>query len=285
MTEPKIFYQPSKMRWDVRLTDHPLSAYTPLNDAAAAAVQTDATVGDLTPNDHVVVYFSSRHFIPYWGTKCAISLMMLEPQGIKPRHYFTLPFFYWNFKHILTHSTRMLKRCPNAVFFNPHVCTTPPGDVEKTKNISLIASKKRDLFGHRLRHVVADACRDKLDLYGRAYKSVRSKSEALLDYRFSVAIENSRYGGYFTEKILDCFINKTVPIYWGDPEIGKHFDASGIIYCDTKDDLIRAINTVTAEDYESRRAAIENNFAAALKYVDFKTMLAEKMAELTRTAS
>lgn len=280
MTDPKIFYQPSKLRWDVRLTDHPLSTYTPLNDAAAAAAQTDATVGDLTPNDHVVVYFSSRHFIPYWGTKCNISLMMLEPQGIKPRHYFTLPFFFWNFKHILTHSTKILKRCPNAVFFNPHVCTTPPGDVEKTKGISLIASKKRDLFGHRLRHVVADACRDKLDLYGRAYKPVRSKSDALLDYRFSVAIENSRYGGYFTEKILDCFINKTVPIYWGDPEIGRHFDAAGIIVCDTKEELIHAINTVTEEDYESRRAAIENNFAAALKYTDFKTMLSEMMISL-----
>lgn len=285
MTEPKIFSQPSKMRWDVRLTDHPLSAYTPLNDAAAAAAKTDATVGDLTPNDHVVVYFSSRHFIPYWGTKCNISLMMLEPQGIKPRHYFTLPFFYWNFKYILTHSTNILRKCPNGVFFNPHVCTTPPGDVEKTRNISLIASKKRDLYGHRLRHVVADACRDKLDLYGRAYKSIHSKSDALLDYRFSVAIENSRYGGYFTEKILDCFINKTVPIYWGDPEIGRHFDPKGIIYCDTKEELIQAINTVTEQDYESRRTAIESNFAAALKYTNLNAMLSEKMAELTRTGS
>lgn len=283
MTEPRIFYQPPKRRWDLRLADHPLSTYTPLNAAAAAAAQTGATVGDLTSNDHVVVYFSSRHFIPYWGVDCAISLMMLEPQGIKPRHYFTLPFFYWNFKHILAHSTKILKRCPNAVFFNPHTCTTPPGDVEKTRNISLIASKKRDLFGHRLRHMVADACHDKLDLYGHAYKHVPSKSEALLDYRFSVAIENSQFGGYFTEKILDCFINKTVPIYWGDPEIGRRFDAAGIIYCKDKEELIHAVNTVGPEDYESRRAAIENNFASALKCTDFKTMLSETMAKLVRT--
>ena len=106
MIEPKIFYQPTKLRWDLRLADHPLSTYTPLNDAAAAAARTDAKVGDLTPDDHVVVYFSSRHFIPYWGVDCAISLMIARAQGIKPRHYFTLPFFYWNFKHILTHSTK-----------------------------------------------------------------------------------------------------------------------------------------------------------------------------------
>ena len=46
---------------------------------------------------------------------------------------------------------------------------------------------------------------------------------------FSIAIENSRNGCYFTEKILDCFTTRTVPIYWGCPDIGDYFDMNVII--------------------------------------------------------
>ena len=37
---------------------------------------------------------------------------------------------------------------------------------------------------------------------------------------FHVAVENSKHNNYFTDKIIDCFCTKTVPIYWGAPYIG-----------------------------------------------------------------
>ena len=46
---------------------------------------------------------------------------------------------------------------------------------------------------------------------------------------FSVAIENTLYKGYFTEKVLDCFATGTVPVYLGAEDISSYFDASGII--------------------------------------------------------
>ena len=34
---------------------------------------------------------------------------------------------------------------------------------------------------------------------------------------FHVAVENSSHNNYYTDKIIDCFCTKTVPIYWGAP--------------------------------------------------------------------
>lgn len=37
---------------------------------------------------------------------------------------------------------------------------------------------------------------------------------------FAVAIENTNHRGYFTEKILDLFLLRSIPIYWGCSNIG-----------------------------------------------------------------
>ena len=43
---------------------------------------------------------------------------------------------------------------------------------------------------------------------------------------YSVAIESSSEKDYFTEKLIDCLITKTIPIYWGCPNINDYFDTS-----------------------------------------------------------
>ena len=100
---------------------------------------------------------------------------------------------------------------------------------DKTKNISIIASSKASVTGHKLRHEVISALRDKnyMDLYGTGYNKIEYKISALKDYRFSVVIENSQLNYYFTEKLIDCFITGTIPIYWGCPKISKFFNIDG----------------------------------------------------------
>lgn len=65
----------------------------------------------------------------------------------------------------------------------------------------------------------------KIDLYGKNYKELhpKFKDKALAKYKFSIAIENSSQENYFTEKINDCFLFLTLPIYWGCPNILKYF--------------------------------------------------------------
>ena len=36
-------------------------------------------------------------------------------------------------------------------------------------------------------------------------------------FRFTIAIENSESPGYATERLMDAFLEGTIPIYWGDP--------------------------------------------------------------------
>lgn len=82
---------------------------------------------------------------------------------------------------------------------------------------------------------------------------------------FHIAVENSSHKNYFTDKIVDCFCTKTIPIYWGAPNIGDFYDSRGIIQFQTEQELIELINKLTPEDYYSRLEAIENNYQWALK--------------------
>lgn len=93
------------------------------------------------------------------------------------------------------------------------------------------------------------------------------------DYMFQWAIESYQEDMYFTEKLLDCFVMKTVPIYYGDQRIGSRFDPRGIITFD-KNNFVEQANKLTPDDYEERLPFIEKNQQTALKYADnFKNVL------------
>lgn len=134
----------------------------------------------------------------------------------------------------------------------------------KTKMTSLIASPKKASFGHALRHALAEQWKDSVDLYGGVNGSKRlnpgipwgDKSEALNDYRFSIVIENDKYSTYYTEKLTDCFVTGTIPVYWGSPDIGDIFNKDGIIELTPEFD----VKTLTEELYESKLEAVKDNF-------------------------
>lgn len=139
---------------------------------------------------------------------------------------------------------------------------------EKTKLCSMIASSKQMCQGHIYRHNIASKYKDNIDLYGGALNSQRfgisnnldmkwnDKREALVDYMFSITMENDRYETYFTEKLTDCFATGTVPIYWGAPDIAEYFNTDGMIILDESFD----INSLTRELYDSKMEAIVDNF-------------------------
>jgi len=145
----------------------------------------------------------------------------------------------------------------------------PPGP--KTGLVSLIASAKRGVGGHRLRHRIARWSRREaphLELLGKAYRPLADKADGHKPYRYSVVIENSREPGYFTEKLLDCLQCSSVPIYWGAPDIAHFFDTRGMIVCHTEADLRRAIRDANEVDHAWRAPWLEENRRRALGYVD-----------------
>jgi glycosyltransferase involved in cell wall biosynthesis len=66
--------------------------------------------------------------------------------------------------------------------------------------------------------------------------------EHLFNSAFSIAIESTREKNYFSEKLIDCLLTKTIPFYWGCPNVEEFFDPSGIITFENADDLIKKIN-------------------------------------------
>lgn len=135
---------------------------------------------------------------------------------------------------------------------------------EKSKLVSMVASPKQFTEGHKFRHSVAEKYKNNLDLFGGACGSPRfgilnfpweHKEITTSPYMFSVVIENDTYETYFTEKVTDCFAAGTIPIYWGSPDIGKHFNADGIINLTEDFD----ISSLTKELYLSKMDAISDN--------------------------
>jgi hypothetical protein len=82
----------------------------------------------------------------------------------------------------------------------------------------------------------------------------------LFDAMFHIAIENTSINNYFTEKIVDCFQTRTVPIYYGCKNINDYFNPMGILQAHNLDEIIDFANAVTPEFYNSMMKAIEENF-------------------------
>ncbi len=58
-----------------------------------------------------------------------------------------------------------------------------------------------------------------------------TKIKFLEQYKFTIAFENHSYSGYTTEKILHPMMANSIPIYWGNPDIGKEFNTKAFINC------------------------------------------------------
>jgi len=99
--------------------------------------------------------------------------------------------------------------------------------VKKTKIISIVSSDLTLLEGHKKRYAFVNKLighfKDKIDVFGRGFSEIPDKWDALVDYKYSIAIENNRVENYFTEKISECFLTYTYPIYFGCPNISDFY--------------------------------------------------------------
>jgi hypothetical protein len=187
------------------------------------------------------------------------------------------------FDFILTQSDKVLNNCENAVL-QPFGHTWLKSDQykkESKKNFQLahLQGKLLKTYGHSLRHEVTSR-KNELNIPTKFYETYGDRNnidDARLgkefifgDSQFGVVIENTSHRGYFTEKILDCFLLKTIPFYWGCSNIGDYFDIDGVIQFNNVDDLIHISNNLTKEYYNSKKEIINKNWELALNYVNYE---------------
>jgi len=130
----------------------------------------------------------------------------------------------------------------------------------KSKLVSIIASDKTGLPAYTYRHEIVNKFKDKIDYFGNGFNPIPNKIDGLKDYCFSIAMENGIYPNMITEKITDCFMCGTIPIYYGIKNIGDFFNTDGIIIL--TDDF--KIENLSFELYNSKMDAITENFNTSM---------------------
>lgn len=196
---------------------------------------------------------------------------LLEPKNVSPSIYEWIINNDNKFNSIWTHYKDLTKRGYKYKFVPFGGCWIYEKDqmiYEKNRLLSIIASYKRITFGHNLRHEIIEKYGNMIDgIYGNGYNTIEYKLDGLKDFMFSVCIENSKYDYFFTEKLIDCFVTGTVPIYWGCPSIGKFFDTRGMIIIKDTENLRSIFNKIKPELYEEMKPFIQINFEKSKDYL------------------
>lgn len=128
----------------------------------------------------------------------------------------------------------------------------------KTKLASIVSSNKAYAEGHRSRLEFVRRIKEyfghEIDFYGRGLNDFADKSEVLSPYLYHIAIENSRYEHYWTEKLSDPFLTLTYPIYHGAPNIYEYFPRDALTTIDISDGegAIRKIRKIIESDLAER---------------------------------
>jgi hypothetical protein len=199
---------------------------------------------------------------------------------------------YSLFSVILTWNEDIINNCPNALLFDHGArseddewLNTFQTTSTKKFEISFLSGAKKLVEGHKFRQKIYEL-KDQIKIPKKWYyvlddfnwdnynkggigRSVSGtgatfnnipKRICYNESMFHIAVENVKHNNWYTEKIGDAFASKTVPIYWGCPNIGNHFDERGIIRFETKNELVEIVNSLTPEMYKSMEPYIETNY-------------------------
>lgn len=209
-------------------------------------------------------------------------LMIMEPNEFFGLHDFAkLNANY--FTCILTWSKDILDNCPNAVLM-PHGLSWLKlnyikifENINKEYEVSYLCGAKNMIEGHFLRQELYKR-ENEITIPKKWFYTLPDYIQVNKKYRrtdvnakkvcwnksmFHIAIENVKRENFYTEKILDAFLTKTLPIYYGCENIGEYFNENGILTFNSAQEAIEICNSLTENDYYSRIDAINENYRIA----------------------
>ena len=187
-----------------------------------------------------------------------------------------IDFLESNYEYIFTHDISLLDISKKIKLIPPPatswILEKDRKLYNKTKLVSMIASTKRMCPDHYYRNQIAKKFSDKIDIFGRGRPhQIENKLEGLKEYCFSIAMENGKYNNMFTEKITDCFVVGTIPVYYGSSSVSEYFNPEGII--NLKDFLL---SDLTYNLYRDKILYIKENFEIACNFPHPEDFIWEK---------
>lgn len=206
--------------------------------------------------------------------------VLIEPQEI--RNSMGLATITEPFDYILTHDQSILDQMDNAFLYEFGGCWVRDYSfAEKIFGVSTLIGGKKMAAGHHLRLQLfnrEEEIRIPKTVWisknfpppqgGNGNPILSGPKSHMFNKQFHICIENVKRKNWFTEKLIDCLYTKTVPIYYGCPNIGDWFDVRGFIVVNNVSEMIEACNSLTPESYSSMLEYIENNHEESKKYLD-----------------
>ena len=119
----------------------------------------------------------------------------------------------------------------------------------KQDRISIVTSNKAFTPYHRKRLAFIEALvariPDRIELFGRGFRTVDDKKDALLPYRYHLAVENGDGPDLWTEKLADPYLCWSFPFYAGCTNIGDYFppDSFHMVDLDRPEEAARQMVT------------------------------------------
>ena len=83
--------------------------------------------------------------------------------------------------------------------------------------------------------------------------NLTDKLTFLSQYKFTIAFENVRYPGYTTEKLVDPMLAGSIPIYWGNWQVGREFNTRSFVCCHEYESFEDVIEEIVRLDRDGGR--------------------------------
>ena len=210
--------------------------------------------------------------IQNFGGKYKVALLW-EPPAIFSSTYQNIIALEDMFDEIWTYDENLLERKSSKykfhIPFSNWTSATPSQVEEHTKKtaISMIFSDKKFASGHLTRHEVYGFIQDRNDIVfagtgiGQHITNER-REEIILDSLFTVVVENMSMKNFFTEKLIDALVCKSIPIFCGGSNVGEFFDERGIITFGSSEEIVDIIKRISLSPralYDEMLPYVERN--------------------------
>lgn len=169
--------------------------------------------------------------------------------------YFDRIFTFWDgpFPERIVHDHAALPWHVGRNYVELAALTRQDALAAKRDAVSWVTSNARWKEGHQTRMRFKDYLLEEgfaFDLFGRGFNPVAHKFDGLFPYKYSIAVENHACDHYWTEKIADCFLSWTMPIYSGATNILSYFPKESMILIDPSDQAgaLQTIREAMASD-------------------------------------
>jgi hypothetical protein len=186
-------------------------------------------------------------------------ILLFEPQEILNLNKDVIEGLKNNFfDHVFTHNDFLLENCGDKAHLFEIGCTwiKEYDFPEKEFSVSTLVGSKLYAEGHYLRQKLWFKENRIKNIKTRFFLSgvlsdienynnnpvLGKEKNPLFNSQFHICIENTKRKNWFSEKFIDCLRTKTIPIYYGCPNIGDWFNMNGIIMVNNLEDIVKACN-------------------------------------------